>query len=232
MNGNVLSRICSSIPQEFAGPAPAISTFLSKTPPGSLPRLLDKSTLRMLAISAWSSAVRLIAGRPVKPQTIDASPTDDVPGTGLASWGFPIVAPNLLANGGHRVYYIYNKNVGVDDAREDTTGQVRCRFSDDDGLTWSAAAYDFPIAPSAISHPDPNVPPNWIVYQTSSSRRKTMSWRPLLAGKPYMIGGQLSLNLLEHCPEISSSALENILSERDPNKCVDHLAKALCTAFR
>ena len=99
------------------------------------------------------------------PQALDGPQPDDVLGTGLASWGFPIVAPNLLADGGHRVYYIYNKNVGVDDAREDTTGQVRCRFTDDDGLTWSRATYDFPIAPSAISHPDPTVPPSWIVYQ-------------------------------------------------------------------
>ena len=112
--------------------------------------------------------------------------------------------------------------MGVDDAREDTTGQVRCRFSDDDGLTWSDAAYDFPIAPSAISHPDPNVPPSWIVYQNVFVTPENHVLAPFTrwASHTYDPAVELSLNLLEHWSEIFFLRFENILSERDPNKLV------------
>jgi len=77
-----------------------------------------------------------------------------------ASWGFPFAVP-----GSRRVYVFYNKNVGITDAREDTTGVLRFRYSDDEGLTWSRAMYDLPIGHAAIDHPDPTRPKNWIVYQ-------------------------------------------------------------------
>ncbi|MGC9317032.1 MAG: sialidase family protein, partial [Armatimonadota bacterium] len=79
----------------------------------------------------------------------------------IASWGFPIVVPHS-----GRVYYFYNKNVGVEDVREDTTGECWYRWSDDDGRTWSGEHGIVQIRPGAISHPDPGVPPSWICYQT------------------------------------------------------------------
>jgi hypothetical protein len=98
------------------------------------------------------------------PVEIDGRDADDPPGTGLASWGFPVVVEGV-GEAGHRVYCFYNKNVGVDDAREDTTGVLRCRYSDDDGRTWSDVTHDFDIESCAISHPDDGVPESWIVYQ-------------------------------------------------------------------
>jgi hypothetical protein len=97
-----------------------------------------------------------------EPVVVDGPAPDDESGTGLASWPIAFVAPAGRQDGGHRVYCVYNKNVGVNDARQDTTGAVRCRWSDDDGRTWSDETIDFPIDSCAISHPDPDVPENWL----------------------------------------------------------------------
>jgi len=157
-----------------------------------------------------------------EPQIIDGPTPGDADGTGRASWVFPIVASILLGYGAHRVYHIYNKNVGIDDAREDTTGMVRCRYSDDDGRTWSGAAYDFSIAPSAISHPDPEAPPNWIVYQNIFITPENHVLAPFTrwASNTYDAAVKLDLNLLEHWSEIWFLRFENILSERDVDKLI------------
>jgi hypothetical protein len=84
---------------------------------------------------------------------------------GIASWGVPIVAPGITSEGGDRVYCLYNKNVGIDDAREDTTGEFRFRYSDDGGKSWSQESFTISVASCAISHPDPTVPESWIMYQ-------------------------------------------------------------------
>ena len=107
-------------------------------------------------------------------------------------------------------------------AREDTTGMVRCRWSDDDGLSWSERTIDFPIEPSAISHADPSVPPNWIVYQNifvtpenhvlaAYTRWASNTWDPAV---------KMSLNLLEHWSEIWFMRFENILTEPDIDKLI------------
>lgn len=212
------------LPEGFAGAGACNQHFLVvKTPPGSFLGFWTQSTFEN------AGDQRVVVSRShdrgatwTPPQVIDGPQPDDAPGTGLASWGFPIVAPNLLADGGHRVYYIYNKNVGINDPREDTTGMVRCRFSDDDGATWSSARYDFPIAPSAISHPDPAVPPNWIVYQNIFVSPEGHVLAPFTrwASHTYDPAVKLSLNLLEHWSEIWFLRFENILSERDPNKLI------------
>ena len=78
----------------------------------------------------------------------------------IASWGFPILAPDL-----GRLYIFYNKNIGAVDVREDTTGTLSFKYSDDDGKTWSDR-HEAPIERSAISSTDPAMPENWICYQT------------------------------------------------------------------
>ena len=78
----------------------------------------------------------------------------------IASWGFPVLAPEL-----RRMYVFYNKNVGVVDAREDTTGAMAFKYSDDEGVSWSERG-ELSIERSAISPSDPQVPENWICYQT------------------------------------------------------------------
>ncbi len=211
------------IPENFEGPGACNQHFLVvKTPPGALLGFWTQSTFENAGDQRVVCARSLDRGRTwSEPQVIDGPKPGDADGTGLASWGFPIVAPNLLGDGAHRVYYIYNKNVGIDDAREDTTGMVRCRYSDDDGRTWGAT-YDFPIAPSAISHPDPEAPPNWIVYQNIFITPENHVLAPFTrwASNTYDAAVKLDLNLLEHWSEIWFLRFENILSEPDVDKLI------------
>jgi len=148
-------------------------------PTASNQHLLVVPTPTDAFVAVWTQATaendpdqRIVAARSTDrgdtwsaPVEIDGPAPDDDPGTGLASWGVPVLAPNGRGDGGHRIYCLYNKNVGIDDAREDTTGVLRCRYSDDDGRSWSDATVDLPIEPCAISHPDPDVPESWIAYQ-------------------------------------------------------------------
>jgi len=78
----------------------------------------------------------------------------------IASWAFPIVDPKT-----GRIYAFYNKNAGVVDARNDTTGTLAFRISDDDGRTWSRDRWTIPIRKSETSHPDPAMPENWVTFQ-------------------------------------------------------------------
>ncbi|UCD30000.1 MAG: exo-alpha-sialidase [Planctomycetota bacterium] len=127
-----------------------------------------------------------------------------------ASWQFPVVVPHS-----GRVYLFWNQNVGVVDARADTTGVLAYRWSDDDGLAWSEV-HTLPIRKSAISHPDPDVPENWVVYQC-----------PIITpGGDVMVGFtrwasrkvQPEGGLFERDSEIWFLRFDNILSEPDPTK--------------
>ena len=152
------------------------------------------------------------------PQILDGPKPDDPPGTGLASWEFPIVAEGVLPGGGTRIWCFYNKNVGPNDAREDNTGTLRGRYSDDDGVTWSDETNDYPIAANAISNPDPSIPANWIVYQI-----------PFVTSEGHVLAGftrwssdahDPGVGLLERSSEVCFLRFENILTEADPNKLV------------
>ena len=74
-----------------------------------------------------------------------------------ASWPFFIAAPAL-----GRIYLFYNKNIGRTDARDDTSGILRFRYSEDDGRTWSAPHDHLRIGRGAIDHPDPTMPVNFV----------------------------------------------------------------------
>jgi len=142
--------------QHFLVTATPAGSFLAVWTQGSLENADDQRVVAARSTDegeTWSDPVE-----------IDGRDDDDPPGTGLASWGFPVVVEGVGAVG-HRIYCFYNKNVGVDDAREDTTGALRCRYSDDDGRTWSTRTHEFPIESCAISHADDAVPESWIVYQ-------------------------------------------------------------------
>ncbi len=78
---------------------------------------------------------------------------------GLASWGFPIYVPDK-----NRVYVFYNKGIGLYDPQPGLSGAMRFVYTDDDGRTWSRE-YDVPMRRTAIMSPDPNYPPNWIIWQ-------------------------------------------------------------------
>jgi hypothetical protein len=213
------------VPSDIEGLDAANQHFLVvKTPAGTLLGFWTTSTFEN------ADNQRVVCSRSTDrgqtwspPQEIDGPNPDDPPRTGLASWQFPVVAPGLLPNGGHRVYCFYNKNVGVDDARPDTTGALRARYSDDDGITWSEQTYDYPIAGNAISHPDPNVPANWIVYQNifvTPSEGHVLAPFTRWASNEYDAAVALSLNLLEHWSEVCFLRFENILTEPQPEKLV------------
>ncbi|MGB9619609.1 MAG: sialidase family protein [Armatimonadota bacterium] len=176
-------------------------------------------------LATWTSATyegapdqRVVASRSTDggktwspPQTIDAAGPDDAPGTGMASWQFLIVS-------GTRIWCFYNKNVGIDDARAADTGVLRCRFSDDDGVTWSRETFDYPIEPNAISNPDSNVPPTWIVYQNPTY----LPSGAVLAGFTRWASNAVDpgVGMLERNSEICFLRFENILTESDPTRLV------------
>lgn len=141
------------------------------------------------------------------PEIIDGQENDDGK---MASWGFPIIVPHS-----GRIYFFYNKHVGISDVRDADTGQMRFRYSDDSGKTWSRA-YVKEIARSAISHPDPKVPNTWIVWQV-----------PVAAADGIPIAGftrwsskafDNNSTVLTSGSELWFLRFENILHEDNPEK--------------
>lgn len=147
-----------------------------------------------------------------EPVRLDGAGPNDKPGTGLASWAFPVVAPRL-----GRIYIFYNKNIGVQDTREDTTGVLRGRFSADEGKTWSEP-FDLPIEPCALSPEEPGIPQSWIVFQP-----------PIVAGDGVPIVGFThwgsarrfgERDLFKLDSELRFLRFENILTETEPTRLV------------
>ena len=183
-------------------------------------------------LGTWTSATtegasnqRVLCSRSVDrgmtwsgPEVIDGASPGDEPGTGMASWQFLVVARGVLPGGGTRIWCFYNKNVGIDDARAADTGVLRCRYSDDDGLIWSANTHDYPIAPNAISNPDPAIPSTWIVYQNPTVTPEGH----VLAGFTRWASNAIDpdAGMLERNSEVCFLRFENILSEPDPEKLV------------
>ena len=179
---------------------------------------------------------RVVASRSVDrgrtwspPETIDGAGPNDPPGTGMASWQFLIVARPRFRDfhsaqipkhrtQDARIWCFYNKNVGIDDARAADTGVLRCRFSDDGGVTWSRETFDYPIEPNAISNPDPDVPPTWIVYQNPTY----LPSGHVLAGFTRWASNAVDpgVGMLERNSEICFLRFENILTEPDPARLV------------
>lgn len=158
---------CASAPRHFTVYRPATMDAKDATNEHFL--VVPSKTGKFLAI--WTQAgnendpdQRIVLSRSsdrgrtwTAPVTLAGDPTGK---TGLlASWAFPFVVPKT-----GRVYLFWNQNVGVTDAREDTTGALAYKWSDDEGVTWSDM-HTLAIRKSAISHPDANVPENWVTYQ-------------------------------------------------------------------
>ncbi len=128
----------------------------------------------------------------------------------LASWAFPFVVPQT-----GRVYLFWNQNVGIVDAREDTTGVLMYMWSDDEGSSWSER-FTLPIRASAISHPDPKVPQNWVTYQSPIITRRG----DVLVGFTRWASRKVQpkVGLFERDSEIWFLRFDNILTERDGTK--------------
>jgi len=152
------------------------------------------------------------------PVEVDGS-DDDSESVGMASWGFPVVAPEVGPEGGHRVYCFYNKNVGVDDSRGDTTGTLRYRYSDDDGESWSEEWFELEIESCAISHPDPDVPESWIVFQQPTVLDDGSVLAPFThwASDAYDVDLETS-NMFNRHSEVRFLRFENVREVADPGE--------------
>ncbi len=128
----------------------------------------------------------------------------------IASWQFPVISPAT-----QRIYLFYNQNVGIVDAREDTTGALACKWSGNDGLTWSEP-FTLPIRKSAISNPEAGSPENWVVYQRPiiTSRGEVMVGFTRWASKKTQKEG----SLFERDSEVWFLRFDNLLTESDPTK--------------
>ena len=147
------------------------------------------------------------------PRWIDGATTAQQAGPGRgkfqASWPFFIAAPAL-----GRIYLFYNKNIGRTDARDDTTGILRFRYSEDDGRTWSAPYDHLRIGRGAIDHPDPTMPVNFVTCFQSMLAPDGV---PLASLTRW---GSGSPHLLNVNSEVWFLRFENLLTERDPAKLV------------
>lgn len=104
----------------------------------------------------------------------------------IASWAFPVVSRT------GRIYCFYNRFTGIIDTHRAETSLMMSLFSDDDGHTWQDGG-EIAMQRSPLDHPDPSVPPNWIVWQkpvrdsqgrwlASMTRHMSAAIRPKPAG--------------------------------------------------
>jgi hypothetical protein len=97
---------------------------------------------------------------------------------GGRTWGPPQVMPGTkdgpmlggrwggcIVSRSGRIYFFYNKCVGLWDASWTTDGALCCIVSDDDGHTWGAPVELSLARRTKYSHPDPRVPCGWIAWQ-------------------------------------------------------------------
>ena len=76
----------------------------------------------------------------------------------MASWGFPLISTS------GRIYVVWNQYHGIDDVIHQFTGTMDACYSDDMGKTWSQPG-TIPMTRNIHDHPDPQIHPNWIVWQ-------------------------------------------------------------------
>ncbi len=92
------------------------------------------------------------------PKTIAGGNADPTTGKDLCSWGFPLISKS------GRIYVIYNKHIGLNDIFSHTTGIMACKYSDDNGDSWSEETI-IDIPKDKWDNPDKKMPSNWIVWQ-------------------------------------------------------------------
>lgn len=101
-----------------------------------------------------------------------------------ASWGFPVVADN------GRIYVFFTKDIGKYDLDSQTTGVMGLVYSDDCGRTFlDGGEFSFPRTP--FDNPDPDVPPNFIVWQI-----------PIRDSKGRFLAGFTRWSSVQVCPKV------------------------------
>jgi len=128
-----------------------------------------------------------------------------------ASWAVPFVVPTT-----GRVYVLYNKNTGQAQVRPDTTGQMRLRYSDDDGLTWRDGG-TLPVRMGEFGHPSPEADPNWIGLYTPLTTRQGAVLFPFAR---YKAGPHLHRRIpyTQWQTEAALLRFDNILTETDATR--------------
>ena len=108
------------LPAAFEGPDAANQHFnVVRSPAGSLLAFWTMATYENAPDQRVVFSRSTDDGRSWSaPIVLDGAGPGDPPGTGLASWEFPVVAPGMGVNGSDRVYCFYNKNVGINEKRE------------------------------------------------------------------------------------------------------------------
>lgn len=76
----------------------------------------------------------------------------------MAFFGFPVVSR------AGRIYIFYIKKTLGTWEIDSTRGFMHCRYSDDDGVTWSSPPVDIPVIRREPDDPDPAMPPKWKVW--------------------------------------------------------------------
>ena len=129
-----------------------------------------------------------------------------------ASWSTALIAPGVGQDGADRTYVFYNKNTGSSTVRADVTGQMRFKYSDDNGQTWQGGDASLPIDMATFADPnEPNADPRWIGV-----------WNPVVTAQNNVIfpfaryRGSSGYSTWE--TETSFLQFDNILTESDPTK--------------
>lgn len=97
----------------------------------------------------------------------------------LSQFGFPVISRT------GRIYCFYNMTFGL--ARP-TVAILRCKYSDDDGLTWTDGGVEIPYRRTRFDHPDPGTQPSCIVWQKPTRDAKGRPIVPLTRSThPYVL---------------------------------------------
>jgi|GEM_PF-3659981 len=118
-----------------------------------------------------------------------------------SSWGFPIYIPAK-----NRIYVFFNKDNGT---KIYHSGDLWCRYSDDEGLTWSKA-YKYKIPRGKYSPVDTNQAMSWWIYQS-----------PMQFGEHIMVGFTeiwLKEGGISYASEVRFIVFDNIQTVTDPEK--------------
>ena len=136
----------------------------------------------------------------------------------VACFGFPVISRT------GRIYVFYNKAAAV--GTDYTTSFMRCSYSDDDGRTWSPGHVDIPYRRTILSHPDPSVGTNALVWQKPirDARDRVLvgytEWSSAAAGDRWSFASRMARPRSSTASAAASSCASTILTrDRSRKTC-------------